>query len=106
MARRTKTNLSAKAREQRDHLMVVTNGVVVRAIFLLRERGWDADQIAKELGVMLSAAGTAVIRDAATNAEIDYETGEFTADSLDTAIDATDYAKHLVEAMCKEGGER
>lgn len=106
MATSKRKQLSARARAQRNALMDVTNRIVVQAVLLLHGRGWSADKIASRLGGMQSAAGNAVLSDAATNAEIDYDTGEFQEDSLIAAIDVAAYAGHLAEAMCNDGGER
>jgi transcriptional regulator len=93
-----------RARAQHNHLVEVANRIVVRAVFTLHARGWTADQIAAQLDLMVAAALTAVTTDAATNAEIDGATGEFTPESLDATIDVHAYAGHLVDEVCK-GGE-
>ena len=104
MATSKRKQLSARARAQRNALMDVTNRIVVQAVLLLHGRGWSADKIASQLGGMQSAAGNAVLSDAATNAEVDYETGEFMADSLCSDTDVADYAWFLTEAVCNDGG--
>jgi hypothetical protein len=102
MAKATKSKLASRARDQREHLLYVANRIVVRSAFLLRERGWDADRIAKLLGLMQGAAEQAVVTDAGTNADIDGKTGEFTAESLDRTIEVDLYAGYLADEMCKE----
>lgn len=94
--------LSMRARAQRDHLELVSNKVAVRAIALLIGRGVHVDQIASNLSLMVKAAMDAVVKDAATNAELDGKTGEFTELSLDSAIPVDEYATHLADIVQKE----
>jgi len=98
-----RSSVTQRASDQRDHLLYVANRIVVRSIRLLQDRGWDADRVAKLLGNMQAASEQAVITDAATNAELDPQTGEFKAKSLDVAIDVDLYAKYLADEVCKGG---
>lgn len=69
------------------------------AVCRLHEAGWDGDRVASKFSHMLNAAGRSIVNNAATHAEMDSSTGEFTVESLERCIDVVKYGKLLANSM-------
>jgi hypothetical protein len=72
---------------------------MVRGILRLHDRGWTPDEIADSIDVMTKAIGDTMVKDLATNGEIDPNTYEFTIRSVESVIGVDKYAEIVVDCF-------
>ena len=89
----------ARAKQQKDALTDAAHRIAVKAVFILSSRGWHEREIGNALAGMVHAAANTIVKDLATNGEIDPVTMFWTVESIAAVIDESQYATHLADAL-------
>jgi len=84
---------------QREFLMFQVQRALVRGILRLHDKGWNPDEIAASVDVMMKTIGDTMVKDLATNGEIDPKTYEFTIRSVESVISVDKYAETVADCF-------